>query len=90
MFAPLNLHCATTYPFNAPINVEIKTAGIAIKIEFQKNGLRPSHCIPVHAEDQAVPHASKVIFLGKETKLPVLISSKLFKDVVIMTNNGRR
>jgi hypothetical protein len=46
--------------------------------------------MPVHAEDQAVPQASKVIFLGNATKLPVLISSRLFKEVVIITNNGRR
>tara|TARA_A200000113_G_scaffold142368_1_gene127936 strand:- start:372 stop:602 length:231 start_codon:yes stop_codon:yes gene_type:complete len=75
---------------SAPINVEINTAGIAINIEFQKKGLKPSHWIPVQAEDQAVPQASKVTFLGKDTKLPVLISSKLFRDVVIITNKGRR
>ena len=61
-----------------------------MNIEFQKNGFKPSHLIPVHAVDHAVPQASKVIFLGKAIKLPVLISSKLFNEVVIITNKGSK
>ena len=76
------------YPLTAPIKVDIKTAGIAIRIEFQKYGLIPSHLIPVHVDDQAEYQASKLMSLGKDIKLPVLISSSDFKDVVTMTKRG--
>ena len=39
-------------------------------------------------DDQAEYQASKLMSLGKDIKLPVLISSSDFKDVVIMTKRG--
>ena len=72
------------------MKVEIITAGIATSIEFIKNGFTPSHWIPVQVEDQAAFHASNVISLGKETKLPARISSRDLSDVDTIINNGNK
>ena len=72
------------------MNVEIITAGIATNIEFIKNGFTPSHWIPVQVEDQAAFHASNVISLGKETKLPARISSRDLSDVETIINSGNK
>ena len=42
------------------------------------------------AFDHATLQASIVISRGSETRLPVLISSKLLSEVVIITKSGRR
>jgi hypothetical protein len=46
--------------------------------------------MPVQAEAHAIFHASNVISRGRAIRLPVRISSRLFKEVVTITKSGKR
>jgi hypothetical protein len=75
---------------SAPQVVEIKTAGIAIHTEFQKNGCKPLQSTPVQAVDQAWPQAEKFKLAGRLSKLPLRISSASLSEVMTITYKGAK
>ncbi len=85
---PQNFHFEKTYPLAAPMNVEISTEGTAILIEFQKYLFIPSQVTPIQAVSHADFQASNENSLGKDIRLPVLISFMVFKEVNIIIIRG--
>jgi hypothetical protein len=66
------------------------TAGKTMRTLFQKYGARPSHSLPVHADDQAFFQAYSVGSIGSAIRLPLRISSISLRDVVNMTYSGAK
>ena len=58
---------------------------MTIFTELKKKRPMPVHSTPTQAEDQALAQASKLGATGSDRRLPVRISSALFKEVAIIT-----
>ena len=61
-----------------------------VRQEIEKEVGMPAASTDVEARLEAVFQASKVISRGREIRVPILMSSIVLTEVMIITKNGRR